>query len=211
MKNIRGEIAQYAQVGSALAIWIALIYLSTGHLTINVDALKKIPDVVFIYALLCLMFVRWMWRWRIFRGWLVPFPDLQGTWTGKLNSNWVNPETQQELQPIPCSIVIHQSFDHIAVAVHTAESSSTSIAAATNCDEANGSNTVCYMYTNRPRVSVRDRSGAHDGAAMIRLVSEKPRMLEGEYWSSRGTAGEISVTFRDNRRDDRFELDQNNR
>ena len=35
-------------------------------------------------AIITVLFVSWAWRWRIFRGWLVPIPNLNGEWEGKI-------------------------------------------------------------------------------------------------------------------------------
>src|SRR4051812_36982500 len=32
------------------------------------------------------LFSKWIWKWPILRDWFVRYPDLTGTWTGKLHS-----------------------------------------------------------------------------------------------------------------------------
>ena len=35
-----------------------------------------------------------------YKGWLVQYPDLEGTWAGELQSTWENPKTGQKEAPI---------------------------------------------------------------------------------------------------------------
>ena len=44
-------------------------------------------------------------------------------------------------------------------------------------------------------VITRDRSAIHDGAAILRFISEPEKSLKGEYWTSRKTTGDINVKF----------------
>src|SRR5258708_22059154 len=80
MKNIRHEIGLWCQAIIFIAIWALFIWLSQPELRITFDALKEIPHVVFVYMVIYLFFTTWAWRWTIFSGWLIPFPDLGGTW-----------------------------------------------------------------------------------------------------------------------------------
>jgi hypothetical protein len=43
---------------------------------------------------------------------------------------------------------------------------------------------------------MRDRSTIHDGASILRIISEPQRALEGEYWTNRRTTGELSLSFK---------------
>src|SRR5207253_25048 len=80
MKNIRNKIAVWIQLGFFVVLWAIVLYVSGVELRINWEALRKIPEVIALYSILHLFFTTWAWRLQIFQGWLVPFPDLQGTW-----------------------------------------------------------------------------------------------------------------------------------
>ena len=104
MKNIRHEIGLWCQAVVLIGLWVLLIYVVERDLRITFGALKEIPHVVFIYAIIYVLFTTWAWRWRMFSGWLIPFPDLEGTWRGMVVSTWRNPETDQaHLQSKRCS------------------------------------------------------------------------------------------------------------
>lgn len=196
MKNIRKEIALWLQVGTFLAVWVAILFFSGIEFRINWEALKKFPEVIAIYSVLHLLFAKWAWRFRIFRGWLVPYPDLEGTWEGTLESTWVDPTTGLRKPAIPIVLVIKQSFSSISCTMDTQESTSFSNAAQISTDDESGIVRLSYNYTNRPKATVRDRSEIHDGAAILRIVTEPQRALEGEYWTSRKTTGDMRLTFK---------------
>src|SRR5882724_13381715 len=116
MKNIKEETLLWVQLGSFVAIWVAILYATGTGLTINWEAIKKLPDVVTVYVVLLFIFTKWLWRLPIFQGWLVPFPDLQGTWDGELRSTWKD-ATGRIIAPVPMTLVIRQTFSSISCAL----------------------------------------------------------------------------------------------
>jgi hypothetical protein len=196
MKNVKHEALIWVQVAAFAAIWIVILYFGGIGSILNWDAVKALPDVVTVYAILLLVFTKWLWRWRIFSGWLVPFPDLQGTWDGSINTTWKDPSTGVTKASLPATLVVRQTFSSIKCVLFTQESDSVSTAAQISEDDDGGIMRLSYNYTNRPRATVRDRSAMHDGAALLRVVTIPTRKLEGEYWTSRCTTGDMAFTFR---------------
>jgi hypothetical protein len=192
MKNIKEEALLWVQLVGFVAIWVAILHLTGTPLSINWEALKKLPDVVTVYVAVVFVFTKWLWRWRIFQGWLVPFPDLQGTWDGQLKSTWKDANGQA----IPARVVIRQTFSSVSCALFTGESESYSTAAQISPDDDSGALYLNYNYTNRPKATIRDRSVIHDGAARLRIISVPSRALEGEYWTGRCTTGDMSLKFK---------------
>ena len=195
MKNIRKEIFDWIQLVAFVIGWGAVLLVSGTSLEIGWDAIKKLPDVVTIYVLLAILFTNWAWRLPIFKHWLVPLPDLQGTWKGKLESTWINPATNEKIPPKDVTLVIKQTFSNISCVMYTDESDSFSNTAQINEDDDSGIFRLSYNYTNRSKANVRDRSAIHDGAAILKLISGPEKTLKGEYWTSRKTTGDISVKF----------------
>lgn len=195
MINIREEVVVWVRLGSLLAIWAALLYLSKTGLAISWEALKDLPAVVTVYVILSYISTKWLWRLPILQGWLVPFPDLQGTWEGEIRSTWKDPKANQASR-IPVTVVIKQTFLSISCTMHTRESDSYSTAAQIGPDNESGGLRLSYNYTNRPKATARDRLAIHDGAAILRIGNGPERSLEGEYWTNRRTTGEISLKFR---------------
>lgn len=196
MKNIRQEVITWIQLITFAVIWIVLILISTRGLIINFEALKVFPEVVTIYTVLYLLFTKWGWRWPILQGWLVPFPNLQGTWQGTLQSTWVHPDTDKTPLPIPFILVIKQSFSAISCVLYTKESSSYSSAALLSEEDDSGIKRLSYVYTNTPELTARGRSPIHEGAAILRIITTPERSMRGEYWTNRKTTGEMELTFR---------------
>lgn len=194
MKNIREEIFRWVQFGTSTAIWLALVALTHHSLVIDWEAIKEIPHAIVVYGALYLLFTHWGWRLRMFHPWLVPRPDLQGTWSGEVRSTWINPVTDAGIGPIPATMVIKQTFSSLSCVLLTGESQSFSLTAQVNEDDDSSVLQLSYVYTNRPRARVRFRSEIHDGAAILTLKDADTLVLDGEYWTSRKTTGEM--TFR---------------
>jgi len=195
MKNVRQEIWIWVQVLTFVAVWVFVLKITNTELKINVEALRTLPEVVFFYAILYQIFKKWGWRLPFLQGWLVPFPDLQGTWQGTLQTTWKDPNTGQTPSPISMILVIRQSFESISCVLYTKESPSYSNTASLTEDDSSGIKKISYIYTSKPNVMVRDKNAMHDGAAILNIVSKPKKSLEGEYWTSRETTGSMSLYF----------------
>lgn len=204
-RNIRKEAAIYLQLGSLVTIWVLILLASGAELKINWEAVKKLPEVVTLYSLLYLLFTLWAWRLPIFQGWLVPFPDLQGTWAGVLQSTWNGSNTPQPKLPVPIVIAIKQSFSSISCVMYSRESTSLSASAQLLRQEDELPLRLSFTYHNHPRANVRERSEMHYGAAILRVVTHPERMLEGQYWTDRKTTGDLQVLFRSKGVTDHFD------
>jgi hypothetical protein len=196
MKNIKKEALVWVHLISLIAIWVSILYLTATPLAIDKEAIKKLPEVVTVYLILSYIFTKWLWKLRIFRGWLVPYPNLNGTWEGMLRSTWTDPATNEIPPPIKALLVIKQSFSSISCVILTAESESYSTTAQINEDDDSGMLRLSYNYLNTSRVTVRGRSQIHNGAAIVKIVSAPRKALEGQYWTDRCTTGEMEFTFK---------------
>jgi len=196
MRNIKQEGIIWGQILAFIAIWSTVLFVTNTPLRINIEALRKLPEVVTVYTVLFLIFRKWLWRIPQLQGWLIPFPDLQGTWEGTLQTTWENPKTKKNPRPISLVLVIRQSFDSISCVMYTKESTSHSTAASFLKEDDSGIKRLTYNYSNRPDVAIRDRSAVHDGAAILTISSKPRRKLEGEYWTNRKTTGNINVKFK---------------
>ena len=195
MEKINYKIKLHIQLGTFAVIWIFL--LLAGGITSLLDlanVAKKFPQAVVIYAILILLFTKWAWRWKIFRNWLVQIPDIQGTWRGSIITTWADPSTGKKLDSIPAILAIRQSFNKIDCFLFTKESSSYSTDAEININQG-GNLYLNYNYTNRPGASVREESEIHDGVAILQIIKAPNRSLEGEYWTSRKSTGEMKFQF----------------
>lgn len=199
MEKINHTIRIYAQILTFLIVWWGCVFLVTKvYVPASIDlwiAIKQIPMAVTIYAILVIIFTKWLWSWKFLQGWLIKIPNLQGTWRGELKSDWINPETGKGIDPIPVILVIKQTFSSIKCTLMTKESSSYSTTADINFAPSSEDIYLTYNYTNRPKAIIRDRSTLHDGAAILKIINKPGRCLEGEYWTNRKTRGEITLFF----------------
>jgi hypothetical protein len=195
MKNLKISNFVYLLVGFSAVAWFVLS-LATGQSLANAQSFfKLIPNVVTIDLFIILIFTKWLWRWKIFKGWLVPFPNLNGTWIGQIESDWKNPETGQTTPPIPVMLTVKQSLLHISCVMHTAEMKSYSFSEGLHIDSEKQIKQMAYIYTSKPRITINQRSLPHDGAIVFDIIESPMKKLCGRYWTERKTTGEITVTF----------------
>jgi len=145
------------------------------------------------------LFVTYGWKWKTFRDWLVPFPDLNGTWQGTIQTTWKNPDTGDVPGPIPAILTIKQSFIKISCVMRTAEMTSRSYLADFWLDGDEQIRMLGYSYRSTPLPSVAERSQPHDGTMLFEIIGKPVEKLKGVYWSGRKTTGEVTLTFRETR------------
>jgi predicted small integral membrane protein len=186
--NIR--IYAFTIIGLAFIVY-GIIFLITQNLdSINfTKALSHISTAISVNIILWLIFIKWLWKCKIFYPWLVPFPNLSGEWEGTLLSNYKN----KSLEPIPTSVKIEQNFFNIQIKITTGESTSYSTGATFDIDTERGLQRLFYSYQNTPKRSVRERSEIHYGTTLLSFDGFKISEMDGEYWTSRETTGEIEL------------------
>lgn len=143
------------------------------------------------------VFIKWLWKWKLFYSWLVPFPNLNGTWEGTIQSDWTNPKTGEKTPPIPAMIGIKQSLVKISCVVRTVEMRSDSFIEGFKIDSDRQLKQLIYTYSSRPRTKMSDRSFQHDGSVVLDIIESPIRKLVGRYWTERKTTGEMHFEFRE--------------
>ena len=83
MDNVKKEVFWWICIALMLSLWVAVLRITQTPLSIDWEAVKKLPDAFSIFVILSFVFTKWIWRLPIFKGWLVRVPDLQGTWDGE--------------------------------------------------------------------------------------------------------------------------------
>ena len=195
MQNIATKSFIYILIGVSAIVWFGLAVMNGLNLSKATDFFSLVPKVVTVDLFLLAVFSKWGWKLTLFQGWLVPFPDLNGTWMGHIYSDWVNPETGEKPQPIPVMLTVKQSFLNISCLMHTGEmiSSSYSEGFAINSDRQ--LKQLAYSYTSRPRIALSERSTPHDGTAVFQIIEKPQKKLVGRYWTERLTKGEVKLNF----------------
>jgi len=189
---IKHNLQTFAYITFGLGfLTYAIIFLITQDLNnINyIEAIKHILTTISINIFLWTIFIKWAWKFKIFYPWLVQVPNLSGQWKGFLKSN----RNGGKSDPIPTEVTIEQSFLHIQIRIKTEESKSNSIGASFDIDEERGIRQLFYSYMNTSKPSVRHRSEIHYGTTLLHFEGFNVDTLEGEYWTSRETIGELEL------------------
>ncbi|MGZ5200050.1 MAG: Cap15 family cyclic dinucleotide receptor domain-containing protein [Telluria sp.] len=199
MKNLNGQRFALA-IFVVFALSFAGLYFGSAGakntLAVLQTAYKAVPVVVFVAGI----FAKFGWRLRVFRGWLVPFPDLNGTWEGTLQTTWRDPETGNIPGPIPAILTVQQTFTRISCVIRTDEMTSRSYLADFWLDENEQIRMLGYSYHSKPKATVQHRSAQHDGTMVLELIGNPVEKLKGQYWTMRKTTGEAIFVFRQKER-----------
>ena len=181
---------------SVLVLWV-IARVRTIDLSDIWLLLKQIPDVAFVIGLIFALFAKWGWKLKIFQGWLVSFPDLNGTWQGIIKTTWINPKTNTIPEPIPVILTIKQTFIYISCVMRTAEMVSYSFAEEFRLDSGNQIKQIVYSYASNPKLTVGERSVPHYGTIILDIIGTPERRLKGQYWTARKSTGEVELSYRE--------------
>jgi len=176
----------------AVVVWSVLLILNGQSLSF--DLLKPFSTVAGGIGVVALAFERWMWRWRFLYPWFVSTPNLHGTWSGQLMSDWKR-EDGSNIPPIVVYLVVRQTLSTISMRLLTPESSSVLLGGNVT-KEIDGVETVTGIYLNTPDILRRDGSQIHHGGLILQVQGHPPARLEGEYWTDRATKGRLCLTAR---------------
>jgi hypothetical protein len=194
MKNLNLKPFLFILLVFSGLIWFGVATASGLNMQYLFDFMRPIPTVVTADLILVGLFMKWLWRWKRLQGWLIPFPDLNGTWQGHIRTNWKDVEGKTP-GPIPTMLTIKQSFGRMSCVMRTREMESHSYLEGFCIEKDAQVRRLCYSYTSRPKAALRDRSTPHDGTMLFNIIGQPVRKLEGEYWTQRQTTGTVTLTF----------------
>lgn len=200
MKNIKIKNYIYLLVSVSALAWLVLDLTGSSDLSDIKEFLKLIPKVVTIDMIFVGVFMKFGWKSKVFRGWLVPFPNLNGTWIGYIYSDWVDAKTGERVEPIPTMLTIYQTFNQTNCIMRTGEMKSYSIAEGFNISEEHQLKQLSYIYSSKPRALLSERSPQHDGAMIFDILGDNSLKMKGKYWTERKTKGEIILEFHSRKR-----------
>ena len=145
MKSLNYNLFLYGLLGISVALWFIIAHFTGTQIRTFLDAIKILPTVVTCDLLIIAFFYKWAWKWPIFQGWLVPFPNLSGTWEGHILTTWVNPETGSCPGEIPAMLTIRQTFQKVSCILRTMEMTSYSFSEEFILTKTTKSST-CHIY-----------------------------------------------------------------
>ena len=194
MKNLNMKSFLYILAAYSVLVLFLAALVQGFDLRNFLDLVRLVPIVASADIVAYVVFTVWLWRWKFLHVWLVPFPDLNGTWQGQIQTGWKNAEGQIP-GPIPVILTINQTFGRISCVMRTAEMESHSYVEGFCIDKERQIRQLCYSYTSKPKASLRERSTPNDGTILFNIIGKHVQKLEGEYWTQRQTIGTITLTF----------------
>lgn len=183
-------------VGLTIGVWLLALWIQ-GMPVLSADFVKPFGVVVGLISLFVTIFNKYMWSWRIFRGWYVKRPDLRGTWKVELQSSWVDPETGEQVGPIVGYASVRQSLTFLSLRLMTKESRSVLVAHSIEQQEDDDLFKLVAVYRNEPQIELQGvRSEIHHGSFALEVHGTPPYELQGHYWTDRATRGSMKLKER---------------
>lgn len=195
MRNANLKVSLWILLVLSAIIWFLFAYFAGLDLSKISDFFGLIPKVITLDLIAITIFVKWLWRWKRFRGWLVPFPDLNGTWLGEIRSEWIDQEKSKKIPPIPAMLTVRQTFFYTSCVMQTKEMRSGSYGEEFQIDEERQIKQFIYSYVSRPKISLQERSNIHHGTVLFEVIESPKMKLKGGYWTDRKTIGEMEFIF----------------
>lgn len=183
-------------IALTIAVWLLVLWFQ-GMPVLSADFVKPFGTVVGVITLFVTVFNKYMWSWRIFKGWYVKRPDLRGTWKVELKSSWIDPETNQEIPPIYGYTVIRQSLTFLSLRLMTKESRSVLVAHGIEQQEEDDLFKLVAVYRNEPKIELQGvRSEIHHGSFSLEVHGSPVYEMQGHYWTDRATKGGMKLSDR---------------
>ncbi len=174
--------------------WLGLLFVN--GVAVQIEWLAHLPRVVPVLLVALWLFDRWLWRVPWVGEWLAGRPFVGGTWRVELKSNWKNPKTGLEVDPITGYMAVRQTYTKLSMRLMTRESPS-SLVAYNILRADDGVFQIATVYLNVPDVSLRgDSSEIHFGAFVLDVQGTPPERLAGHYWTDRSTRGSMTLSTR---------------
>lgn len=185
-----------ALIGAAALLWGAILLVR--GVPLSWDHFWPFGTVVGLVVLLGAAFDRWSWRWGCLHGWFVKRPDLSGTWRVRLESGWIDPDTETQIAPIDGFMPVKQSFTSLQMRLMTSESASWLIADRIKPSGHGNGYQIVGVFVNQPELPLRgEKSEIHYGSFVLEshgADGARPAVVEGTYWTDRGTRGVIRLS-----------------
>lgn len=195
MRNLKLNHFIYALTAISFLAYFIILQIQPVQEQTFINYVKIVPTVVTIDTAVIFLFTQYFWKWKIFKEWLVPFPNLNGTFKGTIRTTWIDPITNERPAPIPAILTVNQSFFSISCVMRTEEMASYSFISDFIVDKDNQVKKLSYSYTSNPKQVVIERSPQHLGTIVFE-IDETPKIrLVGEYWTGRKTTGNIEMEF----------------
>jgi hypothetical protein len=195
----RAKIGRYLSlVSSAISAGLVFLLLAAVDLAKTLGLPVNLPPSVLslvgagmVFAALYWVLNKYVWRWRGVTL-LLKVPDLSGNW--ECTGESLGPA---ERRPWSGQIKIVQTWDKLRIRLKTAESGSSSVAAALSHDSVDGF-VLLYQYRNDPKLDAAAGMASHMGCAVVTIANDL-KSATAEYFNGggRSTFGKMTWTKRD--------------
>jgi hypothetical protein len=192
-------------IALTIAVWLLALWMQ-GMPVISVNFIKPFGTVVGIITFVSVVFNKYLWSWKIFKGWYVKRPDLRGSWEVELKSSWINEETGEVVEPIMGYAVIRQTLTSLSLRLMTKESRSVLITYNIEQQEDDELFKLVGVYRNEPKIELQGvRSEIHHGSFLVEIHGNPVYEMQGHYWTDRGTKGSLKIFNKQSKLYDTFE------
>ena len=180
MRSIKTSVAFNILVGLVIITCLIKLLITPSNKQNIAFIIDCFSTSVTVCSIISVLFCTHLWKYKVFKGWFVQIPNLNGSWKGSLTSTW------EGSRPIAINLVIEQSLFSISCVTHTNESKSESISCDCIIDKNNQKQQLTYTYVNTPNLIYREGSPMHNGSVILDI---KGNTLSGNYWTDRKTTG----------------------
>ncbi|SRR2546425_34797 len=186
----QSEIKLVVQISVTGAVAVALSYLYYFEISlVSMEALRGFSIGLSAVTLFWLFYFRWGWRWPVLEK-LFDKPNLNGTWIGKLTTDWKSLDGQH-VGPRQFVMVVRQTFLGLHVMTFTDSFIALSYAESFWIDSKRGVKRLIYLYAQDS--TTVGEEGNREGATELRIEGKPPTKMIGRYWSNTKTNGFIEV------------------
>jgi hypothetical protein len=196
------EIKIVISASVAISAIFALSYILLVNATFDVPTIARALSSGLSVSTL-------FWVFYFAYGWRVPLlckifyrPNINGTWSGFLNSNWVTPQGEK-IEPLTFHIVVRQSFLRIHFTTFTEGFVGISYSETFILNKDKGTKNLAYLF--RKDTTQNSDESLQEGATELKLIQSNPMILQGKYFSNQNTNGSIKVVFISREHVDSFE------
>lgn len=175
-----------------VGVLTAGIWIQSGE--VDIAWIRYLSAGIFLATVLISVWDLWLWRIPLIQRIPRVPRNIRGTWKGDLQSLWVDPTTGSRPIAKCAYIAIRQTSSIISVRLFTDESQSQSSLADLTVDD--GISALEYMYLNKPKIHLEDRSRMHHGSTVLQVTGNPAKRLEGRYWTDRDTRGSLQFQER---------------
>jgi hypothetical protein len=147
---------------------------------IKVPFYIETPSIPGVYAILFLLFDRYLWKIKFFKKTgIVIADDLNGKWRGIVKSSYDGHQSD-----IPAELVIEQTATDIKICGTFNQSKSVSMHENFGKSEIDNQTALYYFFRNEPKYDATSTMSIHEGSVKL-LYDPQKDCLSGNYYSGR--------------------------